>query len=131
MLIKSKINVIAWIVFFLLVSFGCSTKRNTAATRAYHELTTRYNVFFNAEMAYEDALQNIYDSHKDNYNELLTMYPNSSIPGDTIEKKPGGAFDYVIEKTTKAIQEHSISAKPVRDASRMDNQDYREWLQQR
>lgn len=130
MLIKSKINVIAWIVFFLLVSFGCSTKRNTAATRAYHELTTRYNVFFNAEMAYEDALQNIYDSHKDNYNELLTMYPNSSIPGDTIEKKPGGAFDYVIEKTTKAIQEHSISAKPVRDASRMDNQDYREWLQQ-
>ena len=77
-MIKGRYCIAVLVAFGTLLGFGCSTKKNTAATRAYHELTTRYNVYFNAEEAYNEALKQIYDTPKDNYDELLPMYPNSS-----------------------------------------------------
>ena len=127
---RSKINLLIVVVLFLAVTVSCSTQRNTASVRAYHELTTRYNVYFNAEMAYEESLHALYHNHQDDYSRLLPMYPNSSVPGDTVVKRVGGPFDRTVEKTTLAIQEHSISAKPLRDPSRMKNEAYRRWLQQ-
>ena len=32
---------------------GCSTKKNTAGSRFYHAMTTRYNVYFNGNEAYK------------------------------------------------------------------------------
>lgn len=127
---RNKMRIVLWSVLCALVCAGCSTKRNTVATRAYHELTTRYNVYFNAEMAYGETLQSLFQSHQEDFSSLLPMYPNSSIPGDTTVKNLGGPFDKVIEKTAKAIQEHSISTKPVRDAAKMNSQEYRDWLRQ-
>ena len=130
-MIKGRYCIAVLVAFGTLLGFGCSTKKNTAATRAYHELTTRYNVYFNAEEAYNEALKQIYDTPKDNYDELLPMYPNSSTPEDTVLKtQMGGPFDRVVEKTTKAINEHSISAKPIRDRSKISSQEYRNWLRQ-
>lgn len=110
-----------------MLCIGCSTKRNTPATRAYHEFTTRYNVYFNAEEAYINTLSNQLESFSDNYAELLPMYP---FIRNTEKTQPGGAFDAVIEKTNKAIQEHSIAAKPRRDPSQAQTQEYRDWLRQ-
>ena len=106
---------------------GCSTRKNTAGTRAFHELTTRYNVFFNAQQAYDDALEARYEAFQEDYSELLPLYP---VKIDSIPSKGDGAFDVVIEKTAKAIREHSISVKPRRDRSRPYTQAYREWLRQ-
>lgn len=106
---------------------GCSTRKNTSATRAYHELTTRYNVFFNAQELYNSTLKSQSENYADNFLELLPLYPANRISGKT---QPGGAFDPVIEKTEKAIREHSISAKPRRDPSQPLTQEYREWLRQ-
>lgn len=118
-------------IFLVVLFIGCSTKKNTAATRAFHELTTRYNVYFNAEESYNETLKNISENTKDNYSELLPMFFNSSNPEDTVVKRQmGGAFDRVVEKTTKAINEHSISAKPVRDRDKISSQEYRDWLRQ-
>jgi tetratricopeptide (TPR) repeat protein len=117
-------------IFLILLCAGCSTKKNTPATRAYHELTTRYNIYFNAEEAYNETLKSIIENHNDNYYELLPMYPNSSDVNDTIVKQPGGPFDRVVEKMTIAIQEHSIAAKPRRDPSHPNTQEYRDWLRQ-
>ncbi|MDO5523864.1 MAG: hypothetical protein Q4G48_07470, partial [Bacteroidia bacterium] len=114
----------------ILLAFSCSTRRNTSATRAYHELTTRYNVYFNAEDAYNETLQSIFENHNDNYHDLLPMYPNSAVSGDTLAKTLGGPFDRTVDKTVKAIQEHSITAKPRRDASQPNTQEYRDWLRQ-
>lgn len=117
-------------VLILLLCAGCSTKRNTPATRAYHELTTRYNIYFNAEEAYNEALKSITENHVDNYQAWLPMYPNSADPNDTVVKQPGGPFDRVVEKTATAIREHSITAKPRRDPARPNTQEYRDWLRQ-
>ena len=76
-MIKGRYCIAVLVAFGTLLGFGCSTKKNTAATRAYHELTTRYNVYFNAEEAYNEALKQIYDTPKDNYDELKTLFQGS------------------------------------------------------
>ncbi|HBK41320.1 MAG TPA: hypothetical protein DDZ57_07075, partial [Porphyromonadaceae bacterium] len=85
---------------------------------------------FNAEEAYNEALKSITESHIDNYQTWLPMYPNSADPNDTVVKQPGGPFDRVVEKMTTAIQEHSITAKPRRDPAQPNTQEYRDWLRQ-
>lgn len=71
------------IIYILLsVSFisvillsACSTKKNTAVTRAYHSLNTRYNVYFNANEAYKEALDAKIKSYDDNLSELIYIFP--------------------------------------------------------
>lgn len=111
----------------ILLFTACSTRKNTLGTRAYHEFTTRYNVYHNAEEAYNNALQNQSESYEENYSELLPLYPFTRITDKT---QAGGTFDAVIDKTNKAIQEHSIAAKPRRDPSQPQTQEYRDWLRQ-
>ena len=36
---------------------SCSTKRNTAISRAYHRTTARFNFYFNAEQAYNAGVE--------------------------------------------------------------------------
>ncbi len=96
-------------------------------TRAYHELTTRYNVYYNAEQAYQKILEEQSRNFIDHYDSLLPLYPHV-IPVD--KQLPGGAFDLVVEKTSKAIREHSITAKPRRDPTKRLTAEQREWLQQ-
>ncbi|RNC66110.1 hypothetical protein D7D25_04015 [Proteiniphilum sp. X52] len=116
-----------WVWACITLFTGCSTRRNTTATRAYHELTTRYNIYFNAEEAYHEILRERAENSHENYGELLPFYP--SLPD--AEKSPsGGIFDPVIEKTEKAIREHSITAKPRRNPAKAHSQEYRQWLRQ-
>lgn len=112
-------------LFFLCVA--CSTGRNNSLTRAYHELTTRYNVYYNAEQAYQKILEEQSRSFIDQFDSLLLLYPHV-IPVD--KQLPGGPFDLVVEKTSKAIREHSITAKPRRDPTKRLTAEQREWLQQ-
>lgn len=117
----------------LMLCTGCSTHRNTRANRAYHELTTRYNVYYNAEKAYHDILDEQLDNFQDDFSRLLPFYPpllgHLTLP-DMVKKSAGGPFDPVIEKMEKAIREHSISAKPRRDPTQPQSPEYRQWLQQ-
>lgn len=110
----------------VLIFYGCSTKRNTSGTRVYHAFTTRYNAFFNAQQAYDETLNAQYDSYRDDFSRLLPMYPTDTAHN----KETGGPFDGVIEKTMKAIREHSIATKPRRDVTQKMAKEYREWLRQ-
>ncbi len=115
----------------IFLCYSCSTKKNTRSTRAYHELTTRYNVYFNAEEAYLTTFKSQMDNLKDDYTALLPMYATSKNPSDTTKKKEvGGPFTTTVDKMVSAIQEHSISVKPQRDPSKSETQAYRDWLRQ-
>ena len=126
---RVKINGIYYgmILFGMILGVGCSTLKNTPATRAYHELTTRYNIYHNAENAYHTILEHQSLRNNNNYSELLSFYPRTPLRGKTL---PGGPFDGVVEKTSKAIREHSITAKPRRDPAKRQTEAYRRWLQQ-
>ena len=51
------------IIIFGIVSatvfVGCSNSKNTASTRAFHNLTSHYNVYFNATQYYLDGVEKI------------------------------------------------------------------------
>lgn len=116
------------ISIFGLLLFGCSTKNNTQQARMYHELNTRYNVYFNANEAYKKNLESDINGRQDNLSKLLAVYPMDVDLNE--EKTPGGSYDVTVDKTTKAIKLHSITAKPKRDPSKKQNKEYQLWLQQ-
>lgn len=94
----------------LLLLWSCSTKKNTKASRFYHAFNSRYNIYFNGKTAFDESLQSMIGSYKDNYSDQILLYPVSALPKDKAE--PGGPFDRAIEKSNKAIKLHSIKAKP-------------------
>ena len=96
----------------LLLLWSCSTKKNTKASRFYHAFNTRYNIYFNGKQAFDEALKSQQDGYKENYSEMIYMYPISAQPKD--KQQTGGPFDRTIEKSNKAIKLHSIKAKPAK-----------------
>lgn len=106
--------------YIILLSFifiglcGCaSRKKNTAQTRMYHSFFARYNTYYNGNTAYKDAKKAQIEGHKDNYLELLPLL----ITSDEKTQKTGIAnYAKAIEKSQKAIKNHSIKRKPRRKA---------------
>ena len=121
---------IYWIIFsiILVVAAGCSTKKNTAGSRFYHSFTTRFNVFFNGNEAYKSGAKAIEDGNKDNYMEVIPLYPIGN-------KKTAGVgasdFDRAIEKSQKAIKVHSIKKKPPRKPGKNKDPKYKKWMAQK
>lgn len=89
---------------------GCSTQKNTAASRIYHSVLTRYNVYFNGKQAFEEGCEEQEKAKQDNYLETLDLFPIS----DPKTKDSGKShFDKAIEKAKKCVTLHSIKKKPV------------------
>lgn len=103
---------IRYIILFLAVCLlsSCSTQKNTRASRFYHAFTTRYNVYYNGKVSFDEQLDAMQNGYKENYTDMIYMYPISAQPKD--KQTTGGPFDRAIEKSNKAIKLHSISAKP-------------------
>jgi tetratricopeptide (TPR) repeat protein len=112
--------------------FACSVKKDTVVSRNYHALTTYFNILFNGEEVFEEGLQGIRDSYKDDWFQQLIIEPIAfddrkiAIPtfrnqqpgagfgfkknkGETEEaSKAQTAFEKAEEKAVKAIQKHGM-----------------------
>ena len=115
-------------LLIILLLTGCSTKKNTKGSRFYHAMTTRYNVYFNGNEAYKSGCKAIEKGNKDNYMEMLPLYPigNKSTVGTG-----SGDFERAIEKSQKAIAVHSIKRKPPRKPGKRYTPEYKQWLARR
>ena len=104
-----KFSIYSIVLVILLHISGCSTQKNTGTTRFFHNLTSRYNVLFNATEAYKAGLLKLQSDYRDDYTELLPVfyyYDATQLGGIS------GEMDRTIEKATKLITMHSITAKP-------------------
>lgn len=119
---------LAGCLMLLLTVAGCSTKKNTAGTRFWQSFTTRFNVYFNGNEAYKEGILAIEDGNKDNYQEILPLYPIGN-------KKTVGIgasnFDRAIEKSQKAIKLHSIKKKPARKPNKRNDPKYKRRMAQK
>lgn len=97
-------------LFAICLLWSCSTKKNTKVNRFYHALNSRYNIYFNGKTSFDEALLAMQTGYKENYSDLIYMYPISAQPKD--KQETGGPFDRAIEKSNKAIKLHSIKTKP-------------------
>jgi len=102
---------IAAIVMTMLT--GCSTKKNTAASRNWQAFNTRYNVYFNGSEHYKEQIKEMEEKYEDDYTRLLLTHP-AEARADQKYPQPTGDFKRTIEKMQKAIQLHSIKKKPSR-----------------
>ena len=116
-------------LLWVVLLYSCSSTKNTSGTRWYHSFNTRYNVYFNGNQAYDQASKAQLEGYKENYSEMIMMYPVSSLPKD--KSNTGGPFDKSIEKAAKAIKMHSIQTKPERKQGKQHDPKYKEFLNRR
>ena len=116
------------VVIVVLAMTGCSTQKNTSRSRWWHSFNARYNTFFNGSQAYIDGELEKEKGNKDNFTEMLPLYPVANKGSRDLGK---GNFDRAIEKSEKAIKQHSIKARPEWKKSRRKTDKDKEWLSRR
>lgn len=114
-------------ILTMLLMASCSTQKNTWSTRNYHAMTVRYNVYFNGKNSYNDGIKQLNTSHKDDFSRIIPMY---AVSDHEAAKGIESQMDVTIEKSRKAIKNHSIKKKPDKKKKKMRDADYKAWLQQ-
>lgn len=117
-----------------LLASSCSVEKNTSLSRFYHNLTSRYNIYFNAGEAYNNGVKRIKAAHNDDYSGLIPVFEYSNRDA----ARAGSAdMDRAIQKTSKLISLHSMTAKPEmknggalsdKEKEFYDRRDYNEWI---
>ncbi|MGM0375397.1 MAG: tetratricopeptide repeat protein [Bacteroidota bacterium] len=121
-----KVKYTLYILISLMV-VGCSTSKNTWLSRGYHNLTAKYNVFFNGEQSFEKGRESMRGSIRDDYTHVLPMFVFSE---GVDAEVPSSQMERAIQKGHKLIKEHSITAKPEREPAGGDTE-YREFFNQK
>ena len=106
---------------------ACSTTKNTQATRGFHAMKVRYNIFYNGNQAYIEGLQAIQKAHTDDFTQIVPLYPVSD---HKAAEAATSNMDLTIEKCRKAIKLHSIKAKPKPNPKKRRDPEYKKWLEQ-
>lgn len=97
------------------VLLGCSTEKNTFATRAYHSITSQYNIFFNATESFSAGEAKVEVNIEDDFTRLLPLYKETDPSVANLVKSD---MDIAIIKASKLIEIHSITQKPKRRKKR-------------
>ncbi|QBA65425.1 tetratricopeptide repeat protein [Muriicola soli] len=107
MKLRNRIHIL-WLSAILLVS-SCSTKKDAFVNRNWHALNTKYNVLYNGNLAFEEGREQLNESYRDNYWEVLPverLEVKDEIKLDSEDNNPN--FERAEDKATKAIQKHSM-----------------------
>ena len=106
---KKTIHIFS-ILLTVILLVSCSRKKDKALNRGFHALTTKYNVLYNGNLAYESGKNALIESFTDNYWEILPVErmevkEDLFLPGAS--KNPD--FERAEEKAVKAIQKHGMN----------------------
>ena len=123
-----RTSLILFYLCTLLLFTACSTKKNTPQSRWWQSFTARYNTYYNGSQAFIEGSLEKENGNKDNYTELLPLYTVSNKQSRDLGK---GNFDRAIEKSQKAIKQHSIKVRPEWNKGRRKTQKDIEWLNRR
>lgn len=113
--------------------FSCSVEKNTAATRNFHNLTSHYNIFFNAKESYREGVMRARQSYEDDFTTILPLFYYED---ETIQQSVSPQMKRAIDKCTKVITFHSIKAKPKvrrgkqspKDKAFYEKTEYNKWV---
>lgn len=111
--------------FFLL---SCSTKKNTASTRFYHSFASRFNILYNGEVAYKEAIEAQQKGNTDDYTRLLPLDIARNKGTQSLGK---GSYETAIKKSEKAIKLHSIKKRPLNSAGKKLSEKEKEFRQRK
>lgn len=89
----------------MLLLSGCSTKKNTFTRRAFHNLTSHYNVYWNGQHSLEEGDAQLKTTAKDDYTKILRVY-NYGSKTEAMALNP--KMDRALQKTSICVQKHSM-----------------------
>jgi len=119
--LKKQISSFIPVILFLaalLVFISCATNKNSFENRAYHTVTSTYNVNFNGKEALKEGEIEIAKKRKDNYTSLLPLY---YYPAKEDLGAINAKMDRVIEKASKSIYKHSMLIRGKEYVKTMDD----------
>jgi tetratricopeptide (TPR) repeat protein len=101
---------ILWMAMLFLLGTtlwqGCKLSDTNKLKKAWHNLISRDNIWFNADEKMRLAKQQLRSQQEDNFDKILEIYPYGSVAQ---RKGLEGEMDAVISKSTKIINKHRIS----------------------
>jgi tetratricopeptide (TPR) repeat protein len=125
--LKNYLKHTLWFVLLIVLVSGCSTKNNTWASRNFQAMNTRFNVYFNGDVSYNEGQKNIQKANVDDYSGIIPMYP---ISRHSNANAAISNMDRAIEKCRKAIKLHSIKVKPEKDYKKASSPEYKLFYDQ-
>lgn len=87
------------------VAVSCNPKRNRWINRNWHTLTGHYNVYFNGETKFNDAVEGFEKGVQNDFSKILPVF---IVPDEAASKGMGAQMDEVIKKTAASIQLHEV-----------------------
>lgn len=95
---------------FLGVLTACVTKKSrddqSKIGQYYHNLTSRFNGWFNANELLVQSIATLEDQHVDNYNEILPLYEYAAVDNADAVKAD---LDEAIKKVSVVVTMHKYS----------------------
>lgn len=91
------------IVLLFIIVGSCS--KQTLISKPYHNITGKYNAYYNANLRLVDSYEMLAKLHRDNYNKPLHMYPYAAVEDASAVKQP---LDEAITKCARNIKLHTI-----------------------
>ena len=126
-----RMNNKIYLLLLLVLASGmwsCSTKKNTWATRSFHQMKTRYNIYHNGALSFQEGEKAIREANEDDYSTILNLY---AVSNHDAAQASAAQMERTIEKCRKCIKLHSIKARPkVNHDKRRSNPEYAAWLEQ-
>ena len=107
------------ILAFIVILISCSTKKNTAYRRSYHNLTSHYNVYFNGNESYKEGILYIENNLQEDYSNVLNVF----IYDDPSANSVGSQMQRAEKKAATLIKRHSITVKPKRKKGKRTQKD--------
>ncbi|MDX1479415.1 MAG: tetratricopeptide repeat protein, partial [Saprospiraceae bacterium] len=93
-----------------LLVWGCATQKSredqSELGKFYHNLTSKFNGYFNANELLEESIVQLEAQHQDNYNEILPVYPYREAPNP---EQVASSLDEAIKKVSVVATLHENS----------------------
>jgi len=84
---------------------SCSTQTDALPNRVYHQINTQYNGLFYATQYLKEGVSKIEQLHNDDYADIIKINKYADLKAAQAAQN---SFDKAIEKSTLAIQKHSM-----------------------
>jgi len=117
----------------LLLTVSCSVEKNTSLSRNYHNLVSHYNIYFNGSESYKKGLERAHNTVQFDYTQVLPIFLYED---EAVHSAVNADMKRAIDKATKVITFHSITAKPkVKDSDQSEKDkafyarnEYNKWV---
>jgi hypothetical protein len=120
MLYKQKFYLILFLGILMVI--GCSTEKNTVLTRTVHNISAKYNGYFNANEIIKETKATFLYERAEDYNEILPLYP---LPSVEESKNWYAPMDTAIRKCELVIVENRM---PNSKKGRNRNKEWCKWI---